>query len=67
MGVLIDDFENGRNRTPLPSEVKSFSWDTKAIDLLPEDWKLQDNWSSEKANVQDLLSHVTGMPRYLEL
>lgn len=65
MGILIDDYANGRNNSPLPEEIKTFNWETKVKHLLLDDWELQDVWASEKANLQDLLSHATGMPRYL--
>ncbi|KAF9232374.1 beta-lactamase/transpeptidase-like protein [Melanogaster broomeanus] len=45
LGLLIDDFANGRN------------------DLLPE-WQLMDEWASERANLRDILSHVSGLPRH---
>lgn len=63
LGLLMDDYANGRNVTPLPRSVAQFDWDTKVRDLLPDDWKLEDEWASEKTNIRDMLGHVTGMPR----
>ncbi|KAI0058940.1 beta-lactamase/transpeptidase-like protein [Artomyces pyxidatus] len=64
IGILIDDYAHGRNTTPLPAGLHKFDWDTKIQDLLPNEWKLMDPWASEKANVKDTLSHVSGLPRH---
>jgi hypothetical protein len=32
-------------------------------DILPDEWKLMDAVASENANIHDILSHVTGLPR----
>ncbi|KZT69404.1 beta-lactamase/transpeptidase-like protein [Daedalea quercina L-15889] len=64
VGILIDDFAQGRDVTPLPAGVTTFDWQTKLKDLLPDEWALEDEWASEKANIRDALSHVTGMPRH---
>lgn len=53
--------------TPLPEGVIRFDWDTKIVDILPGEWELQDEWASNKANVRDILGHVSGLPRYVEL
>jgi len=42
--------------------VTEFSWDTKMRDLLPDEWMTDDLWTTEKASLKDLLSHVTGIP-----
>lgn len=63
MGILMDDFSQGHNQTALPPGVRKFHWETKVKDLLPGDWKLMDEWTSEKAAVRDILSHQTGMPK----
>ncbi|EJU03475.1 beta-lactamase/transpeptidase-like protein [Dacryopinax primogenitus] len=63
LGILIDDFEHGRNVTALPGGVE-FGWKTKLADLLPDEWALKDQWASEKTNLIDMLSHVTGLPRH---
>lgn len=60
----MDDFTHGRNITPLPQSIKRFEWETKVVDLLPDDWELMDEWATRKATVQDVLSHVSGLPRY---
>jgi hypothetical protein len=63
LGLLMDDFAQGRNVTPLPDHLSGFSWDTKLKDLLPNDWKLMDPWASEAVSIRDALSHVSGLPR----
>ncbi|CAL1697847.1 unnamed protein product [Somion occarium] len=67
VGILMDDFAQGRNVTPLPLNVLRFTWDTKIRDLLPEYWNFTDRWITEKANVKDILSHVSGFPRSVQL
>ncbi|CAL1697760.1 unnamed protein product [Somion occarium] len=64
VGILIDDFATGRNVTPLPASINRFDWNTKVADLLPDDWQLMDEWAHAKANVRDILSHVSGLPRH---
>ncbi|KAI0087730.1 beta-lactamase/transpeptidase-like protein [Irpex rosettiformis] len=65
VGILIDDFSHGRNVTPLPAGLRSFDWDTKVKDLLADDdWRLMDEWASEKSSIRDILSHVSGLPRH---
>ncbi|KAI0063206.1 beta-lactamase/transpeptidase-like protein [Artomyces pyxidatus] len=64
MGILIDDYAHGRNVTPLPTGLKKLDWDTKLKDILPGEWALMDHWASEKANLVDILSHVSGLPRH---
>lgn len=63
MGILMDDFAQGRNVTALPDGVDIFDWDTKIKELLPEEWVLMDKWMEQKANVRDALSHSTGIYR----
>ncbi|KAI9061922.1 beta-lactamase/transpeptidase-like protein [Trametes sanguinea] len=64
MGILMEDFRSGRNRTSLPPGVSELTWNTKVGDLLPgADWKLSDEWATREANIGDALSHVTGVPR----
>ena len=63
LGILMDDFANGRNVTTLPRGVTSFTWDTKVRALLPDDWELMDNWASERASLRDILGHVSGLTR----
>lgn len=64
LGILMDDFAYGWNRTALPAGMSRFDWHTKIIDLLPDDWQLMDQWASEEATVRDVLSHQSGLPRY---
>ncbi|KAJ3557983.1 hypothetical protein NM688_g1175 [Phlebia brevispora] len=61
IGILMDDYEHGRNATPLPSGLSRFDWYTKVKDILPDDWKLMDEWASEKATMRDILSHQSGL------
>ena len=62
LGILIDDFAAKRNVVPLPSGVSSLTWRTKVKDLLPTEWRLQDKIAESEANLQDIVSHVTGLP-----
>lgn len=39
-------------------------WDTPMSRLLPGDFVLQDEYASEHATIEDILSHRTGMPRH---
>ncbi|KAH8093156.1 beta-lactamase/transpeptidase-like protein [Cristinia sonorae] len=67
LGILMDDFSNGRNVTALPPSITKFSYDTKVHELFPgedSDWKLVDKWASSKANLRDVLGHVSGLPRH---
>ena len=42
----------------------SLKWTTKVADILGSDWKLQDPIAQEHANLLDILSHRTGLPRH---
>ncbi|KAJ7018287.1 beta-lactamase/transpeptidase-like protein [Mycena alexandri] len=64
LGILMQDFADGKNTTALPSTVTDFAWSTKIRDLLPEEWKTSDPWSTEQADLRDLLAHVTGLPSH---
>ncbi|KAH7890288.1 beta-lactamase/transpeptidase-like protein [Phlebopus sp. FC_14] len=64
LGLLIDDFAKGKNVTALPSELTEITWRTKVKDLLPGEWQLMDEWASERADLRDILSHVSGVPRH---
>ncbi|KAF8132830.1 beta-lactamase/transpeptidase-like protein [Boletus edulis] len=68
LGLLIDDFEHGRNVTALPTGVSELTWHTRLRDVLPgsggEGWALMDTWASERANFKDILGHVSGVPRH---
>lgn len=64
MGILMEDFANGRNVTALPEGLSEFTFDTKMLALLPDVWKLEDDFAWQKSSVRDLLSHVTGITGY---
>jgi hypothetical protein len=64
LGILIQDFADGKNKSALPNTVAEFDWDTKIRDLLPNEWLTEDQWTTEKASFKDLLSHQTGLPAY---
>ncbi|KAG2141556.1 beta-lactamase/transpeptidase-like protein [Suillus cothurnatus] len=64
IGILMDDYEHGRNVTPLPPALSEFNWHTLVQDILPGEWQLMDEWASKKANMKDILSHVSGLPRH---
>lgn len=40
------------------------NWDTKIASLLPNEWLLQDPMAEKGANLVDILSHRTGLPRH---
>ncbi|KAH8991095.1 beta-lactamase/transpeptidase-like protein [Lactarius hatsudake] len=63
LGILIEEFAQGRNTTQLPIGLSTLSWQTKLADILPGDWELSDPWASEKANLIDILSHVSACKR----
>ncbi|KAJ7292861.1 beta-lactamase/transpeptidase-like protein [Mycena rebaudengoi] len=64
LGILMEDFATGKNKTALPPTVSTFDWGTKMQDLLPEEWMVEDPWTTEKASLKDLLSHATGLPNH---
>ncbi|KAJ8593158.1 beta-lactamase/transpeptidase-like protein [Rhizopogon salebrosus TDB-379] len=64
LGILMDDFEHGRNVTPLPPALTELNWHTSVHDILPGEWQLMDEWASKKANLKDILSHVSGLPSH---
>lgn len=61
LGILMDDFANGRNVTSLPENATEFTWDTKIEHLLPKFWVTDDSWIVHGANIRDILSHVSGL------
>jgi hypothetical protein len=63
MGILIDDFAHGRNTTPLPAGLSTLRFKTKVADILPNDWELMAPLASQKANLVDLLTHMSGLAR----
>ncbi|CDO69943.1 hypothetical protein BN946_scf184836.g17 [Trametes cinnabarina] len=64
VGLLMDDYAHGRNVTPLPRGVSRLDWDTKVSAILPGDWELDDEWSTQRASVRDIFGHVSGLPRH---
>ncbi|KAJ7204677.1 beta-lactamase/transpeptidase-like protein [Mycena pura] len=61
LGILMQDFADGKNKTALPHAVDEFNWNTKVHHLLPDEWAVDDQWTTEKADLKDLLSHRTGL------
>jgi len=57
VGLLIS------NETLAKERGKTISWLTKAKDLIPE-WVLMDEDMERIVNIQDMLSHRTGLPRH---
>ncbi|KAJ7060490.1 beta-lactamase/transpeptidase-like protein, partial [Mycena amicta] len=64
LGILMQDFANGKNTTALPSGITQFNWSTKMKDLLPGEWEMDNEWATDKADLKDLLSHRTGLPTH---
>ncbi|KAK7040621.1 beta-lactamase domain-containing protein [Favolaschia claudopus] len=64
LGILMQDFQDGVNRTALPHGVTRFDWDTKVAALLPGEWKTEDDFSIKQTDLVDLLSHITGLPTH---
>ncbi|KAK7028283.1 beta-lactamase domain-containing protein [Favolaschia claudopus] len=64
LGILMQDFADGKNQTALPPSVRKFDWDTKVRDLLPDEWMTEDPFGTEKATLKDLLAHRTGLPAH---
>ncbi|KAJ7078076.1 beta-lactamase/transpeptidase-like protein [Mycena epipterygia] len=62
LGILMQDFSEGKNKSALPDGVSELSWSTKMYNLLPDEWMVEDKWTTNKADLRDLLSHVTGLP-----
>ncbi|PFH48758.1 hypothetical protein AMATHDRAFT_64704 [Amanita thiersii Skay4041] len=56
-GLLIS------NETLANERGKKLEWTTKAQDVLPG-WGLMDEEASKGTNIQDMLSHRTGLPRH---
>ncbi|KLO14681.1 beta-lactamase/transpeptidase-like protein [Schizopora paradoxa] len=63
LAILMDDFSKKKNTIPLPRGLSELTWETKVKHLFPQDWKLKDEWATEKLNIKDLLSHTWGLPR----
>ncbi|KAH9886905.1 beta-lactamase/transpeptidase-like protein [Cubamyces lactineus] len=65
MAMLMEDFRTEQNKTPLPPGISEFNWNTKLSELLPtEDWLLDNEWATKEANMGDIMSHVSGLPRH---
>ncbi|KAG1805230.1 uncharacterized protein BJ212DRAFT_1486279 [Suillus subaureus] len=43
LGILMDDYEHGRNITPLPPALCEFNWHTLVQYILPGEWQLVDD------------------------
>jgi len=44
-------------------DTGSLGWKTKVVDVLREDFVLQDEYATREITIEDILSHRTGMPR----
>ncbi|PIL26205.1 hypothetical protein GSI_11960 [Ganoderma sinense ZZ0214-1] len=70
IGLLMEDYAEGKNATPLPPGLGRFDWDTKVADIVPRGlgWSLQDlngdDWASRDASIADVLGHASGLPRH---
>ncbi|KAJ7060513.1 beta-lactamase/transpeptidase-like protein [Mycena amicta] len=64
LGILMQDFADGKNTTALPTGITQFDWSTKMKDLLPGEWEMDNEWGTDKADLKDLLSHRTGLPNH---
>lgn len=53
--LLMDDLKN---------TSQSFSWQTPIVDIIRDDFVLQDEYITTHATLEDLASHRTGMPRH---
>ncbi|KZP01817.1 beta-lactamase/transpeptidase-like protein [Calocera viscosa TUFC12733] len=61
LGLLIEDYKDGRGKVPLPAGVH-LNWDTKVASLLPGEFVLQDAYASTHVSLADLCSHLSGVP-----
>ncbi|KAJ4465720.1 beta-lactamase/transpeptidase-like protein [Lentinula lateritia] len=57
VGLLIE------NQTLADQMGRELSWSSRAIDVIPQ-WGLMDEDMERIVNIQDMLSHRTGMPRH---
>ena len=63
IGLLMDDFAQGRNVTPLPGSLTRFDWETKLHDLFPDEWGMADKWGETRINLRDAFGHTSGLGR----
>lgn len=47
-----------------PNSSVPLKWSTKVADILGEDWQLEDKIAERHADLIDILSHRTGLPRH---
>ncbi|KAM5537319.1 hypothetical protein V8D89_009049 [Ganoderma adspersum] len=70
IGLLMEDYAQGKNATPLAHGLQRFDWDTKIADIVPKKlgWALQDlngdDWAFRDASIADILGHASGLPRH---
>ncbi|KAJ4481281.1 beta-lactamase/transpeptidase-like protein [Lentinula aciculospora] len=57
IGLLVE------NQTLADQRGKGLSWSSRALDVIPQ-WGLMDKDMEQIVNLQDMLSHRTGMPRH---
>ena len=55
VGLLIS------NETLAKERGRELHWDTRAKDLFPQ-WKMMDEYTNLETNIQDMLTHRTGLP-----
>jgi CubicO group peptidase (beta-lactamase class C family) len=61
VGILMSQL----NQSHSQSACSPFDWTSKVHSILPPSkWKLQSEWSTQKANLIDILSHSSGLPRH---
>ncbi|KAJ7064936.1 beta-lactamase/transpeptidase-like protein [Mycena amicta] len=64
LGILMQDFVDGKNVTALPDAISEFNWNAKLRDLLLDEWALEDQWTTEKADLKDLLRRTDDNHRH---
>lgn len=59
LGTLIEG-----GATISPNSTTPLKWSTKVADILEDDWQLEDKVAKRQADLIDILSHRTGLPRH---
>ncbi|KAF8312197.1 beta-lactamase/transpeptidase-like protein [Clavulina sp. PMI_390] len=58
LGKLIDE------GATLPNSSLPLKWSTKVVDILGDDWQLEDKVAERYADLIDVMSHRTGLPTH---